>query len=144
AALPVLPPHRPRARPRTTRRPHQGRRLHARDQQPAHRRRVRPPPPRLPRPRPGGPMTTPTTNDLDAAISARLRAPDYRRWRAAVEATGGCAAPIRLRGTTTILDRDGQVLIERSGDVLAPCGNRRETVCPACSDRYAADAFHLL
>jgi hypothetical protein len=30
--------------------------------------------------------------DLDAAISARLRSPDYRQWRAAVEATGGCAA----------------------------------------------------
>jgi len=28
--------------------------------------------------------------------------------------------------------------------VFAPCGNRRESVCPACSDRYAADAFHLL
>jgi hypothetical protein len=28
--------------------------------------------------------------------------------------------------------------------VLAPCGNRRAAVCPACSDRYAADAYHLL
>jgi hypothetical protein len=97
-------------------------------------------------------MTTTTRTDTvtapdtaaDAAISARLRAADYRQWRAAVEATGGCAAPIQLRGSTTILDRDGAVLIERGGDVLAPCGNRRETVCPACSDRYAADAFHLL
>jgi hypothetical protein len=84
------------------------------------------------------------STSLDAAISARLRSPDYRQWRAAVEATGGCAAPIHLRGSTTILDRDGQILIERGGDVLAPCGNRRESVCPACSDRYAADAFHLL
>jgi replication initiator protein RepSA len=82
--------------------------------------------------------------DPDAAISARLRALGYRQWRAAVEATGGCAAPIQLRGSTTVLDRDGQILIERGGDVLAPCGNRRESVCPACSDRYAADAFHLL
>ena len=32
----------------------------------------------------------------------------------------------------------------RAGTVLAPCGNRRASVCPACSDRYAADAFHLL
>jgi replication initiator protein RepSA len=88
-------------------------------------------------------MTT-TDNSLDAAISARLQAPDYREWRAAVEATGGCAAPIHLRGITTVLDRDGAILIERGGDVLAPCGNRRATVCPACSDRYAADAFHLL
>ena len=28
--------------------------------------------------------------------------------------------------------------------MLAPCGNRRAAVCPACSDRYAADAYHLL
>ena len=43
-----------------------------------------------------------------------------------------------------ILDRDGAVLLERAGTVLAPCGNRRAAVCPACSDRYAADAYHLL
>ncbi|WP_219414869.1 replication initiator [Pseudonocardia nigra] len=86
-------------------------------------------------------MSAPT---LDAMISDRIRRDDYRTWRAAVEATGGCAAPIHLRGSSTILDRDGAILIERSGQVLAPCGNRRATVCPACSDRYAADAFHLL
>jgi hypothetical protein len=89
---------------------------------------------------------TPTTTDdaLDAAISHRLRAPDYPAWRAAVEATGGCTAPIHLRGSTTIVDRDGAILLERDGDALTPCGNRRAAVCPACSDRYAADAFHLL
>jgi hypothetical protein len=80
----------------------------------------------------------------DTLISARLRAPDYREWRARVQATGGCAAPIHLRGSSTVVDRDGAILIERTGDAMAPCGNRRESVCPACSDRYAADAFHLL
>ncbi len=83
------------------------------------------------------------TNTIDL-IGARLRSRTYRDWRAQVQATGGCAAPIHLRGGSAILDRDGAVLIERSGDILAPCGNRRESVCPACSDRYAADAFHLL
>lgn len=87
------------------------------------------------------PLRTPGPADL---IGARLRAPDYKTWRAQVQATGGCAAPIRLRGATTVCDRDGAILLQRSGDVLAPCGNRRETVCPACSDRYAADAFHLI
>jgi len=87
------------------------------------------------------PVAVPDPAEL---ISARLRAADYRTWRAAVETTGGCAAPIHLRGSSHVLDRDGAVLIERSGDVLAPCGNRRESVCPSCSDRYAADAFHLL
>lgn len=94
---------------------------------------------------------TPTTPDhhdrygdvLDL-VTARLRSPDFPTWRAQVQATGGCAAPIHLRGSSTVRDRDGAVLLERAGDVLAPCGNRRESVCPACSDRYAADAFHLL
>ena len=49
-----------------------------------------------------------------------------------------------VRQSSQILDRDGAVLLERAGTVLAPCGNRRAAVCPACSDRYAADAFHLL
>ena len=80
----------------------------------------------------------------DELISARLRATDYRQWRAQVEATGGCAAPIHLAGSSRVLDRDRGVLLERSGTVLAPCGNRRESVCPSCSDRYATDAFHLL
>jgi hypothetical protein len=80
----------------------------------------------------------------DQAITARLRDPDYRTWRAQVDATHGCAAPIHLHGSSRVLDRDGATLIERTGIVLAPCGNRREAVCPACSDRYCADAFHLL
>ena len=84
-----------------------------------------------------------STDVLDL-VTARLRDPDFQSWRTQVQNTGGCAAPIHLRGTSTVLDRDGAVLLERSGTVLAPCGNRRETVCPACSDRYAADAFHLL
>ena len=48
------------------------------------------------------------------------------------------------RRLAQVLDRDGAVLLERAGTVLAPCGNRRAAVCPACSDRYAADAYHLL
>ncbi|GAA2538870.1 replication initiator [Pseudonocardia hydrocarbonoxydans] len=88
-------------------------------------------------------MTT-TQTPTDAQISHRLRSADFTTWRAQVQATGGCAAPIHLRGGSAVLDRDGAVLLERSGDILAPCGNRRESVCPACSDRYAADAFHLL
>jgi hypothetical protein len=81
--------------------------------------------------------------DVDS-LGARLRSPGYRAWRAQVQVTGGCAAPIHLSGSSTVLDRDGAVLLERGGTVLAPCGNRRAAVCRACSDRYAADAYHLL
>jgi hypothetical protein len=98
------------------------------------------------------PTTTSTSTALGPSddgvvvdlLGARLRAPGYRAWRAQVQATGGCAAPIHLSGSSQILDRDGAVLVERAGDVLAPCGNRRAAVCPACADRYAADAYHLL
>jgi hypothetical protein len=97
-------------------------------------------------------MTTPTTigddtttgDSTDGVLSRRLRSPDYPHWRAQVQATGGCAAPIHLIGSSQVLDRDGAVLLERAGTALAPCGNRRANVCPACSDRYAADAYHLL
>ena len=90
-----------------------------------------------------------TTTDTAAGtvvdlFGTRLRAAGYREWRAQVQAIGGCAAPIHLSGSSQILDRDGAVLVEREGTVLAPCGNRRAAVCPACSDRYAADAYHLL
>jgi hypothetical protein len=91
--------------------------------------------------------TTPnltTTYDDHDLLSALLRSPDYPQWRAKVEASGGCARPVRLTGSSTIYDRDGAALIERAGEIFAPCGNRRASVCPACSDRYAGDAFHLL
>jgi hypothetical protein len=77
-------------------------------------------------------------------VSSRLQKTDYRDWRAKVEASGGCAQPIRLSGSSRILNRSGVVLAERVGEIFAPCGNRRESVCPACSDRYAGDAFHLI
>jgi hypothetical protein len=86
-------------------------------------------------------MTHDSVHDL---VTARLQGSGFQTWRAQVDGTRGCAAPIHLTGASHVLDRDGAILLERSGTVLAPCGNRRESVCPACSDRYAADAFHLL
>jgi hypothetical protein len=90
------------------------------------------------------PMTSTATDTVVDLLGTRLRAAGYRAWRAQVQAIGGCAAPIHLTGSSQLLDRDGAVLVERAGTVLAPCGNRRAAVCPACSDRYAADAYHLL
>ncbi|ALE76103.1 replication initiation protein [Pseudonocardia sp. EC080625-04] len=77
-------------------------------------------------------------------MSRLLRSDGFQDWRREVTALGGCAAPIRLTGSSRILHRDGTVLAERDGDILAPCGNRRASVCPACSDRYASDAYHLI
>ena len=85
------------------------------------------------------------TEALAERISQRLRAGDYSRWRDRVEQVGGCSVPIHLNGEFEVTHRGtGQTLTRRAGTVLAPCGNRRESVCPRCSDRYAADAFHLI
>jgi hypothetical protein len=82
--------------------------------------------------------------DLDQLIADRLRSPDYPQWRARVAATGGCERPIRLTGAGALLASDGTVLHQHTGGVWVGCGNRRASVCEACSTRYAADAFHLL
>ncbi|WP_137812003.1 replication initiator [Gandjariella thermophila] len=81
---------------------------------------------------------------LEDRITRRLRASDYTGWRAKVEATGGCLHPVHLTGRYELQDLTGAALTGRSGHIFAPCGNRRASVCPACSDRYAADAFHLV
>lgn len=69
---------------------------------------------------------------------------DYSDWREAMKSTGGCTHPIRLSGAWAVQHPSGETITSRSGHVMVPCRNRRESVCPACSDRYAADAFHLL
>ncbi|BBG03975.1 MULTISPECIES: replication initiator [Pseudonocardia] len=90
-------------------------------------------------------MTAATTTQHDHDLSHLLRSENFQDWRREVTAIGGCAAPIHLTGSSRIHDRaTGTVLAEREGEILAPCGNRRASVCPACSDRYASDAYHLL
>jgi len=82
---------------------------------------------------------------LDDRIRDRLKAADYGDWRVRVEAIGGCAKPIRLAGGSTLMHAPtGEVIDEFDGTAWVPCGNRRSAVCPTCSDRYAADAFHLI
>ncbi|OJG07894.1 hypothetical protein BG618_01841 [Pseudonocardia autotrophica] len=90
-------------------------------------------------------MTAATTTQHEHDLSHLLRSSGFQDWRREVTAIGGCAAPIHLTGSSRIYDRaTGTVLAERDGQILAPCGNRRASVCPACSDRYASDAYHLI
>jgi hypothetical protein len=65
--------------------------------------------------------------------------------------TGGCANPIHLQGTKTLINRQsGQVLStysthdEPGHQLKVACGNRRASRCPACSRTYSADTYHLI
>ncbi|MGH8881776.1 MAG: replication initiator, partial [Stackebrandtia sp.] len=58
----------------------------------------------------------------------------------AVERAGGCARPVRLRGSTVLVNtRTGAVteryssLDELDGQTYVRCGDRRAQVCPVCS-----------
>ncbi|THV30038.1 replication initiator [Glycomyces paridis] len=83
--------------------------------------------------------------DIDAGLKALFTRPGFRSWKSKVASVHGCAAPIKLRGSSTITHKiTGQVLKETVGSVWAPCGTRREALCPACSQWYAEDAFHLI
>ncbi|QUG99584.1 replication initiation protein [Saccharopolyspora erythraea] len=95
-------------------------------------------------------LLTPTDYQRRAALDGvqrTVQSPGYRTWREAVESTGGCTHPVHMTGRWAVQLGDGDtatVLKQKTGAITVPCGNRRESVCPACSDRYAADAFHLL
>ncbi|WP_410600460.1 replication initiator [Amycolatopsis sp. lyj-90] len=86
-----------------------------------------------------------TENDGSSLATRVTRHLSMRHVRDRVTATGGCLQPVHLSGYRVVTDRTtGRTLDHHAGTVYAPCGNRRESVCPACSDRYAADAFHLI
>jgi hypothetical protein len=83
--------------------------------------------------------------DPDAGLRALVTRPGFRIWKNKVKSVHGCAAPIKLRGSSTITHKhSGQVLKDTVGSVWVPCGTRREALCPACSQWYAEDAFHLI
>ncbi|MFC0533133.1 replication initiator [Phytohabitans kaempferiae] len=81
----------------------------------------------------------------------RAASGDYLAWLAHVRAAAGCTRPIRLVGTIDTLDpATGQRLARRhttdmpDAAIYKACGNRRGSVCPACSGIYQADAYQLL
>ncbi|WP_141999219.1 replication initiator [Amycolatopsis cihanbeyliensis] len=80
----------------------------------------------------------------DERLSLLLRSGGYRSWRAKVEAVGGCAKPVRLAGSSVWETLEGRRVRTVEGSLFAACNNRRETRCPSCAQRYAADTFHLI
>src|SRR5262249_440696 len=89
----------------------------------------------------------PSINELlDLAASD-----DFHRWEAQLAATGHCAHPIRLEGRIDAIDKaTGQsaamydTATEPGGILRIACGNRREDVCPACSQVYKNDARQII
>ncbi|WP_424886495.1 replication initiator [Streptomyces sp. SAI-126] len=76
---------------------------------------------------------------------------NFQRWLEQITATGGCANPVHLSGSTTTLAPDtGEIFRhydtrdEPGERLLVRCRNRRATVCPACSRLHAGDTFHLV
>ncbi|MFE3523986.1 replication initiator [Streptomyces sp. NPDC059161] len=77
--------------------------------------------------------------------------PQFSRWLEQIAATGGCAHPVHLSGSTTTLDAiTGEILNqydtrdEPGERLLVRCRNRRATVCAPCSRLHAGDTFHLV
>ncbi|MGW7048965.1 replication initiator [Streptomyces avermitilis] len=77
--------------------------------------------------------------------------PKFARWLDQIVATGGCAHPVHLSGSTTTHDAGtGEILdrydtrTEPGERLLVRCRNRRATVCAPCSRLYAGDTFHLV
>src|SRR5262252_165919 len=65
--------------------------------------------------------------------------------------SGGCTRPVRLKGHLDAIDlATGErrtmydTTAEPGGVLLMPCGNRRESVCPPCSQVYKRDARQLV
>ncbi|MEV0225863.1 replication initiator [Streptomyces sp. NPDC050704] len=77
--------------------------------------------------------------------------PQFARWLAQITATGGCAHPIHLSGSTTTLDATSGEIVHHYDTRTEPgerlsvrCRNRRATVCAPCSRLHAGDTYHLV
>ena len=76
---------------------------------------------------------------------ARMSRPDYPRWDAQLAGCGYCVRPVRLRAI--LRHPDGAVAYSTAGEpdgvLLKRCGNRRQSVCPACSFLHRGDDFQV-
>ena len=93
----------------------------------------------------------PLTPRLEDQMRELLISRDFDAWSEALARVGNCARPVKLRGHSQRIDvATGELLNSYSsaseplGVTHVRCGNRRGSVCPSCSRRYAADTFHLI
>ena len=95
-----------------------------------------------PEPRGSGPVAT--ADDVTTLA-------DLKDWERQLASTGTCAHPVRLHGRIDAIDlATGEsapvydTATEPGGVLHVACGNRRESVCPACSAVYKRDARQLV
>ena len=84
-------------------------------------------------------------------IGELFTSPEFDAWSESLAKVKNCVRPIRLHGSSQTLEVATGAIVssyssrqEPLGITLVPCGNRRESVCPACSRVYAGDMFHLI
>ena len=68
----------------------------------------------------------------------------FRAWEHQLAAGHTCSHPVQLRSRTDMIDLATGELAPLYGEASVACGNRRETVCPACSQVYKRDARQLV
>jgi hypothetical protein len=91
------------------------------------------------------------STDIRLQAVARAVRPDYPAWLAHVKSAAGCTRPVRLAGTIATIEADTGRLLSTvdtagmpDGVIYKPCGNRRASVCPSCSERYKRDAYQVV
>src|SRR5215472_14720682 len=97
-----------------------------------------------------GPVTGPGPG-ADADDTETISWADFRAWERQLASSGSCTHPIRLRGRIDVIDlatgeiaRAYDTAAEPGGVLHIPCGNRREAICPPCSQVYKHDARQLV
>jgi hypothetical protein len=97
-----------------------------------------------------GPQPGPEAG-ADADDTVTISWADFRAWERQLATIGHCTHPVRLRGRIDVIDlATGELATvydtkaEDGGVLHVACGNRRETVCPACSQVYKRDARQLV
>lgn len=83
--------------------------------------------------------------------ASTVRRDAYDAWLSHVWTAAACSRPILLRGSVHYVDQatgevTGTIHTDDLPDkvIYKPCGNRRATACPGCSEFYRRDAFHLI
>jgi hypothetical protein len=92
---------------------------------------------------PGSLITGPGSGATTDGTTTATRV-DFGRWEREFAADNGCSHPIQLKSRTDMIDLATGELAPVYGQASVACGNRREAVCPSCSQVYKRDARQLV